>query len=549
MKNVFNILTFIFFICFLQACKKDKNKEEEVVVIPPKEDSGAEEPISTALVYVKNDGKLGYNFFANEGESSKINQIPDFSMAGYKGGGVKLPNATEVKITLTPVVGDNLNQIQNAITQVQAMSANSEGIRGVILLKAGVYEVSNTINITKSGVILRGEGQGNNGTILKATKKSQHTLIDISGVAVTTSRVLNKITTPYVATGKKGFKVASSSGIAVGDRIAIYRTPNEQWITDLDMAQYGWTANSYNIDFERKVTGIVGDSLILNAPIVDPMQTKYGGGSIYKLNPHQRITQVGIEDIRLSSVYVSEEDEEHGWIAVELNNAENCWVKGVTALYFGYSAVSISSNSHYNTVEDCAMLDPKSVTTGSRKYSFNLEAGASFNLFQRCFAKGGRHDFVTGSRVPGPNVFLDCVAIETNADAGPHHRWATGLLLDNISCGQLQVQNRKAMGSGHGWAGAQTLFYNCRSTKSNIKVESPKGAMNWGIGCIGLTKNGTGFWESWGVPVQPRSIYLAQLKDRLGGAAVENTTIPAQRTGNIDQLLKAWAGNGKLQAN
>lgn len=72
---------------------------------------------------------------------------------------------------MTPIAGDNLTQIQNAIAQVQAMSGNSEGIRGVVLLKAGLYEVSNTIKITKSGVILRGEGQGEDGTILKATKK------------------------------------------------------------------------------------------------------------------------------------------------------------------------------------------------------------------------------------------------------------------------------------------------------------------------------------------------------------------------------------------
>src|SRR5690606_2448351 len=122
---------------------------------------------------------------------------------------------------------------------------------------------------------------------------------------------------------------------------------------DLDMAQYGWTASGYNTDFERKVIEIVGDSVVLDAPVVDPMQTKYGGGSIYKLNAHQRVTQVGIENMRLTSVYASAEDEQHGWIAIELKNAENCWVRGITALYFGYSAVSISTNSHYNTVEDC----------------------------------------------------------------------------------------------------------------------------------------------------------------------------------------------------
>ncbi len=552
MKIALNFfLAFILLVNF--GCKKSKQaesviKDDDKEVPPPDPDTEPYKP-TTNMLFVNTDGSLGYNFYANEGETQKVNVVPDFSMAGYKGGGVALPNLSEVEITLTPVVGDNLTQIQNAINQIQNMPLKSDGFRGVILLKSGLYEVSNSIKITKSGVVLRGEGQGENGTVLKATRIAQHTLIEVSGTAVTNTRTLKKITTSYVGAGKKGFRVESLAGIAAGDRIAIYKTPNQQWINDLDMAQYGWTASGYNTDFERKVIEIVGDSVVLDAPVVDPMQTKYGGGSIYKLNAHQRVTQVGIENMRLTSVYASAEDEQHGWVAIELKNAENCWIRGITALYFGYSAVSISTNSHYNTVEDCAMLDPKSVTTGGRKYSFNLEAGASYNLFQRCFARGGRHDFVTGSRVPGPNVFLDCVAIETNSDTGPHHRWATGLLFDNVSCGQLQVQNRKAMGSGHGWAGAQTLFFNCRSTKSNVKVESPKGALNWGIGCVGLTKNGAGYWESWGTAVQPRSLYLAQLKDRLGNTAVENITISAQRIGNIDQLLKNWAGSGKLQSN
>ncbi len=148
--------------------------------------------------------------------------------------------------------------------------------------------------------------------------------------------------------------------------------------------------------------------------------------------------------------------------------------------------------------------------------------------------------------MPGPNVFLDCVAINTTADIGPHHRWSTGLLFDNISGGQIRVQNRGASGTGHGWAGGQTLFYNCKSSKTDIKVESAKGSLNWGIGCIGTSKLGTGYWESWGTEVSPRSLYLAQLKDRLGETAVQNISTKAQRLGGIESLLKTWAGEGKL---
>src|SRR5690606_718412 len=138
----------------------------------------------------------------------------------------------------------------------QNMPLKSDGFRGVILLKSGLYEVSNTIKITKSGVVLRGEGQGQNGTILKATRAAQHTLIEVSGTSVTNTRTLKKITTNYVGTGNRELSVESLAGIAVGYMIAIYKTPNQQWINDLDMAQYGWTASGYNTDFERKVIEI-----------------------------------------------------------------------------------------------------------------------------------------------------------------------------------------------------------------------------------------------------------------------------------------------------
>jgi len=85
------------------------------------------------------------------------------------------------------------------------------------------------------------------------------------------------------------------------------------------------------------------------------------------------------------------------------------------------------------------------------------------------------------------------------------------------------------------------------SIKSDIKVESPIGGKNWGIGCIGQDQQGAGFWESWGTPETPRSLYYQQLEDRLGTEAVENVTIPEQR-GNepIWSALENWAGIGNL---
>jgi hypothetical protein len=50
-----------------------------------------------------------------------------------------------------------------------------------VLLKQGTYQVSDTLTIKASGVVLRGEGQHAGGTVLLATRKAQHALIAIQG--------------------------------------------------------------------------------------------------------------------------------------------------------------------------------------------------------------------------------------------------------------------------------------------------------------------------------------------------------------------------------
>jgi hypothetical protein len=59
-----------------------------------------------------------------------------------------------------------------------------------------------------------------------------------------------------------------------------------------------------------------------------------------------------------------------------------------------------------------------------------------------------------------------------------------------------------------------------------LLVLRPPGAMNWCIGCVGtpLTKEGApnGILDSLGKPVLLPSLYLQQLRDRLGPDAVRN---------------------------
>ncbi|TNE83914.1 MAG: hypothetical protein EP330_31200 [Deltaproteobacteria bacterium] len=497
-------------------------------------------------------GSLTYGLYPAEGETTADHRLPDFSFAGYRKGGVALPSVPTV-VTLSPQTGDDRARIQAAIDQVEARTPDGNGHRGAVLLTAGAWEVSDTLTIEASGVVLRGEGQGSGGTVLRATQAAQHTLIRVQGGG----SGLPQRSTPTavvgrVPVGSRGIEVADASAIAIGDVVAVERTPNDAWITDLGVDAWGWTADSYAIRHEREVTDIDGNVLTIDVPIVDAMDPVYGGGQVFVTDVSGRIEEVGVEDLRLVSDYASSTDEAHGWIGVELRRTTNSWVSGVTAVHFGYAAVSIAAQSSFNTVEDCAMLDPVSQVTGGRRYSFNLDGGVG-NLFQRLYSEEARHDFVSGSRTTGPNVWLDGLSMASSSDDGPHHRWATGLLFDNVLSYELHVENRQDSGSGHGWSGAQTLFWN--AVADGIRADAPRGAMNWTVGSMGTQQEGGwttaepfGWWESHGTPVDPRSLYLQQLQDRLGSSAVEAVTLPSQRDGRIWGELATWAGEGSLAA-
>src|SRR5215469_11845805 len=59
------------------------------------------------------------------------NSIMDFSSAGYRGGGVKLPPVVAAR-RLTPVAGDNTARIQAAL----------DNVTGAVVLAAGEYEIA-----------------------------------------------------------------------------------------------------------------------------------------------------------------------------------------------------------------------------------------------------------------------------------------------------------------------------------------------------------------------------------------------------------------------
>lgn len=506
---------------------------------------------NTKLVYPGPDDKLVYKPYTDKGDT-----LPDFSNCGYGGGGVALPDA-EVKATVAPVDGDDGASIQAAIDRVSKLPLGQDGLRGAVLLKKGKYEVSGTIRITASGVVLRGEGSGEDGTLILATGKTKRDLIRVGGEGAPEeiSGTRRQIADAYVPVGARSFTVNDASGYAAGQRIIVYRPSTAAWIRELRMDRIPvsssgntvqWAPGSKDLAFDRVVTGVSGNRITIDAPLVHAFQKEFGGGYIYRYEFPGRISNVGVENLRGDSEYDASlkkgsqfTDEKHAWNCVTINAAENAWVRNVISIHFGYSCVTVQKQAKWVTVENCQCLEPVSQVTGGRRYSFGLTG--QLCLVKDCFSRKGRHDFVMHATVPGPNAFVNCSARDTYSTSEPHHRYAVGVLYDNVTIqgnGYLQAINRGNSGSGHGWSGAQVVFWNC--TAPVIVAMKPPAAQNFIIGFGGKFRDsglargavqwannqsgskfkltggcvGDCYIESPDALVQPASLYSAQLQDR-----------------------------------
>ncbi len=491
-----------------------------------------------AWVYPSTAGDLLYQL------DERGQRIADYSVCGYRGGDEPLPEVAAAIpaarwLTVSPGSGDDTALIQTAINTVSAYPPDANGWRGVVFLAAGEFQLADTIKISAGGVVLKGAGSDpTTGTRLRATDPRQYTVIQALGTgsrSVVSGTTRNLVQTLMPA-GARTFQVDSTTGLAVGHTVIVKRPSPANWIADLGMDQLGpgsggdpdvvpWTAGSKDLLFDRVITRIEGRWVTVDAPIPQSIESRYGGGQIWRYTWTGRIQQVGIEDLYGFSDYATPTDEAHAWTFIELGKLQHGWVRNIAAQHFGFSAVLAGSGCKWVTVTGSRCLDAISIITGSRRYSFNLD-GAELCLFVDNFARKGRHDFVFGSLVSGPNAFVHCKAETAYADTGPHHRWTVGALFDNVAVGgnELNIQNRGNAGTGHGWAGAYSVVWN--SAANAFRVRNPPTARNWLVGStgavlasafpVGADPDGT-YDRSGpaGRAVYPRSLYHGQLQQRL----------------------------------
>jgi hypothetical protein len=512
------VISFCLLVTFSCSSAIAQNKKPE----PPKP------------IFKGKDGRFQYT------PDSLGNRIPDFSYSGYMAGNHPIPVA-QIKAIVAPVTGDATLQIQSAIDNISKKSPDENGIRGVVLLQRGTFNVAGILKIRTSGVILRGSGMGNDGTVIMASGLDRIGVIRILGQ---NNRIVDSempITDKYVPVNATQVTISNTSNFKVGDQILIHRPSAKNWIDDLGTDHFGggitslgWKPGQREIYWDRKITKIDGNTLTFDAPITTALDSKYGGGFVAKYTWSGRIAQTGVENLKIQSTYNKEnpKDEYHRWTAICLENVQDAWVKQVVFEHFAGSAVNILETAKRITVEDCKSLAPVSEIGGERRNTF-LTTGQQ-TLFQRIYAEYGMHDFAVGYCAAGPNAFVQCQSYLPFSFSGAIDSWASGILFDivNVDGQALSYMNRGQDGQGTGWSAANSVFWQCSA--SRVDNYQPPTAQNWAFGTWAQFA-GNGYWDMSNEQIQPRSLYYAQLRDRIGDIAESRTVFISYGNGSFKQ--------------
>lgn len=468
-------------------------------------------------VYVTSSGRLGYE----AGKSG--DRLPDFSYAGYMAGDEAIPEVPiRIVVPINPTEEDATLRIQAAIDYVGALPADTSGIRGAVLLERGLYRLAGQLRISGSGIVLRGSGMQKDGTVLLAEGNSRETLIVISGKDDRRKNQPVNLVGAYVPVNAMSVTVAGAHTFKAGDKIVIERPSTKEWISDIEMETLGgddtwlgWKPGYHTIGWNRKITEVRNNTLLLDAPLTTAIDSAYGGGTVAGYSWPGLITQSGVENMLCRSTYDSTnlKDENHRWMAITMDNVEDCWVRRIIVQHFAGSAVYVSDNCRRVTVEDCISLAPVSEIAAQRRHTFFT--GGQQTLFQRLYSEYGYHDFGAGYCAAGPNAFVQCESYLPIAHSGALESWASGLLLDNVKVdgGVLGFPNRGALGQGTGWTAANSVVWQCSAAR--IDLPAPPTATNWAFGTWARS-NGNGQWFESDSYIKPVSLYYAQLSDRKG---------------------------------
>lgn len=344
------------------------------------------------------------------------------------------------------------------------------------------------------------------------------------------------------------------AGLTAGDQVVVTRIGNDRWIEDIGMDDFD--TDKKGVKPWRKMSGRMFRTIRalnprtgivqLDAPLPISIQRHHGGGFVTKYRDG-KIRALGIQFLdmvfprnigRAANEMLDEKGrgskdyrfsyEIFANYALRIDRACHMYISHVTSAFF-HNFVSLGTDVHHVTMDSIVHSYPDEMLSGQSAFQLS----GQMVLIKNSLSQGSFHFFVDINHVMGPSVFHRFQATNVGkphhpipldfapGEVGPHMKFCTGILVDQgVTDGSIQIVNRGDMGTGQGYAGANSVVWNSRA-REGILTHRTSGFQNFVIGSEDFDAEDRRPWDShgWkehsGSEVLPRSLYLRQLVDRL----------------------------------
>ena len=394
----------------------------------------------------------------------------DFSYAGCK---TQKKDLSQLPVlSVKPTGKDDSRLLQAAIDHLAKLPLQKNGFRGALLLSDGNYHVDSQLEITSSGIII----QGSKATIVTAVGVGRRTLIEIGPEQAPVTKSAIQLNAD-ASVGSMELELKSINNLQVGDHVVIRRPSTKAWISALgmdtikgvftDLRGLQWPAGSRDLVWDRTITAIdqAHNKIKIDAPLTSALEGKFGGATVSEVISGKPVSNIIIKQLNLVSQFgtSNSKDEDHSWIGIEINNAQDVYLKSINAKHFVSSAFFIGKRSRRITLDSCKALEPVSETGGYRRRNFYVEGQQV--LVENCFSENGMADFATGVCAAGPNVFLNCTTKNALGASGSIESWSAGTLFENVNIqgSNLFLGYDMERVQAAGWTAANSVVWNCKA--------------------------------------------------------------------------------------
>jgi len=467
--------------------------------------------------------------------------LPDFSYAGYKYSEVEIPTVNYKIFDVTNFGAQPNDTISDKKALIKAIAAANKNGEGIVYFPRGKYyfftgnDPLTPIQIKGSNIVFRGEGVGENGTILFFDKdlpaKDSTKLWTVPFMLQTVATGSDVKLADVVADVKRetfSVEVSDASQIKKGDWVILHVKNNSKDLIEYDLQPLipdpAWSSildKGVVVNERHQVASVKGNTVTFVTPIHYDIYKKHN----WKISSFAHSKGIGFENLTFEGNWTKEfihhrsAQDDGGWSILKMARLVDSWVKDCkfvnvsNAVAFSQSAASTALSITIEGKIGHSAIHAAGGSTGILIANVNDIAGM-------------HHTYgVGGGSTAGTVIWRSKHPAHTSFES--HASQPRCTLFDNVEGGFFLGRAGGARFNlpNHG---RYLVLWNYNETdeaETDFEFWSTK-TWYWKIVppiVVGFHGAGTTFKkedvqivESLGTPVQPKSLFEEQLKLRLG---------------------------------